>query len=72
MRNLVDCPDSQMGQWNFSLWGVPVHVKLLFWFSVLIVGGEQPGPRNVRPEWFSKATIVPTPGTAQSISTLPI
>jgi len=47
MRNLVDCPDSQMGQWNFSLWGVPVHVKLLFWFSVLIVGGEQPGPKIV-------------------------
>jgi len=47
MRNLVDCPDSQMGQWNFSLWGVPVHVKLLFWFSVLIMGGEQPGPMIV-------------------------
>ena len=33
-----------MGQWSFSLWGVPVHVKLLFWFSILILGGEQPGP----------------------------
>ena len=44
MRTLVDCPDSQMGQWNFSLWGVPVHVKVWFWFSILIVGGERPGP----------------------------
>jgi stage IV sporulation protein FB len=44
MRNLVDCPDSQRGQWNFSLWGVPVHVKLWFWLSVLIMGGEQPAP----------------------------
>jgi len=44
MRNLVDCPDSQKGQWNFSLWGVPVHVNLMFWFSVLIMGGGQPAP----------------------------
>ena len=47
MRNLVDCPDSQRGQWNFSLWGVPVHVKFMFWFSVLIMGGEQPAPMVV-------------------------
>jgi membrane-associated protease RseP (regulator of RpoE activity) len=45
MRNLVDCPGSQRGQWNFSLWGVPVHVQFWFWLSVLIIGGEQPAPR---------------------------
>jgi stage IV sporulation protein FB len=44
MRNLVDCPASQRGQWNFSLWGVPVHVNLWFWFSVWSLSGGQPGP----------------------------
>jgi stage IV sporulation protein FB len=47
MRNLVDCPGSQRGQWNFSLWGVPVHVSIWFWFSILIMGGEQPAPMLV-------------------------
>jgi membrane-associated protease RseP (regulator of RpoE activity) len=39
MTTLVDCPQSNWGQWNFRLFGVPVHVKIWFWLSMLMLSG---------------------------------
>jgi Zn-dependent protease len=44
MPSLVDCPDSHHGEWNFSLWGVPVHVKIWFWLTVLMLYPEPAAP----------------------------
>jgi len=42
MRVLTECPESHVAEWNFSLFGVPVHVKFWFWISVLLLCGEPP------------------------------
>lgn len=42
MKTLIECPNSHVGEWNFSLFGIPVHVKIWFWIMVLILCGDQP------------------------------
>jgi len=37
---LVSCPRSRAGEWNFRLFGVPVHVKFWFWLSLLLIGAS--------------------------------
>src|SRR5579871_969500 len=41
MTTLVDCPQSHRGEWTFHLFGTPVHVKVWFWISILLLGGNQ-------------------------------
>ena len=41
MTTLVDCPDSTAGEWSFHIFDIPVRVKIWFWISILIIGGEQ-------------------------------
>lgn len=36
MPTLVDCPQGNLGEWRFQLFGVPVRVKLWFWAACLI------------------------------------
>jgi membrane-associated protease RseP (regulator of RpoE activity) len=36
MPTLVDCPQGNLGEWRFQLFGVPVCVKLWFWAACLI------------------------------------
>ena len=37
MTTLVDCPQSDRGQWSFRLFGTPVRVKFWFWITLLII-----------------------------------
>lgn len=39
MTTLVDCPQSDRGTWSFRLFGTEVHVKIWFWFTILLLGG---------------------------------
>lgn len=36
MATLVDCPQSNFGEWDFYLFGVPVRVKFWFWVACLV------------------------------------
>jgi stage IV sporulation protein FB len=48
MPTLVDCPQSNIGTWSFRLFGVDVHVKLWFWFAILILCGDrEPGAAGI-------------------------
>ena len=39
MNTLVDCPQGKAGEWSFRLFGVPVHVKIWFWISTVVLCG---------------------------------
>ena len=41
MPTLTDCPQSNLGEWRFDLFGVPVRVKFWFWAACLITGLSQ-------------------------------
>lgn len=41
MPTLTDCPQSNLGEWRFWLFGVPVRVKFWFWVACLITGANQ-------------------------------
>jgi stage IV sporulation protein FB len=36
MPTLVDCPQSNFGEWDFYLFGAPVRVKIWFWLACLV------------------------------------
>jgi hypothetical protein len=38
MTTLVDCPQSDTGQWSFWLFGTTVRVEFWFWVTLLILG----------------------------------
>ena len=44
MTTLVDCPQSNLGQWNFRLFGTPVRVKFWFWVTLLILASDRELP----------------------------
>jgi Zn-dependent protease len=37
---LTDCPESNVGEWRFHLFGIDVRVKFWFWFATLLFCGE--------------------------------
>jgi membrane-associated protease RseP (regulator of RpoE activity) len=39
MTTLTDCPQSNWGQWNFRIFGIPVHVKVWFWAAIVLLSG---------------------------------
>src|SRR5215468_6819041 len=41
MNVLVDCPRSSAGELRFTVFGVPVGVKIWFWISTLLLCGAQ-------------------------------
>ena len=44
MTTLVDCPESRAGEWRFHMFDTPVRVKIWFWITILLIGGErEPG-----------------------------
>ena len=42
MRTLCDCPEGTRFEWRFLLFNTPVRVKVWFWITVLMLGGELP------------------------------
>src|SRR5580700_9720501 len=41
MTTLVDCPESDRGQWSFWLFGTRVRVKPWFWITLLLLGANR-------------------------------
>jgi stage IV sporulation protein FB len=41
VTTLVDCPDSRVGEWRFHIFDTPVRVKIWFWITILLIGGER-------------------------------
>ena len=41
MTTLVDCPESDRGQWSFRLFGTRVRVKPWFWITLLLLGANR-------------------------------
>ena len=41
MTTLVDCPESDRGQWSFRLFGTRVRVMPWFWITMLILGASR-------------------------------
>jgi stage IV sporulation protein FB len=43
VTTIVDCPQSDRGQWSFRLFGTPVAVKFWFWIALLLLNSDR-GP----------------------------
>jgi Zn-dependent protease len=41
VTTIVDCPQSDRGQWSFRLFGTSVRVKFWFWIVLLILGSDR-------------------------------
>jgi stage IV sporulation protein FB len=41
MTTLVDCPESDRGQWSFRLFGTRVRVQPWFWITLLLLGANR-------------------------------
>jgi hypothetical protein len=39
MNVIVDCPQSNAGEWRFRLFGIDVRVKIWFWIAVVLTCG---------------------------------
>jgi stage IV sporulation protein FB len=47
MPTIVDCPQSNLGEWRFELFGVPVVVKWWFWFACMLTATSQPTTEGI-------------------------
>ncbi len=47
MPTIVDCPQSNLGEWRFNLFGIPVAVKWWFWLACGLTATSQPTTEGI-------------------------